>query len=194
MVKNQTGGNKQNGQARKYASGNNSSAKLRISEDESEIYSQVTNVLGNGMCHVLGIDNVTRLCIIRGKFRGRNMRDNSLKRGSWVLVGLREWELLKTTSSSGKTEYNKCDLLEVYSQSDVDRLKASVSANWSPFIANDNLMNNISATDSEFKFMDPKEAEYRQLLEQERDNVGAQPIPIGFKPEAAYNAVDFSDI
>ena len=42
--------------------------------------------------------------------------------------------------------------------------------------------------------MDPKEAEYRQLLEQERDNVGAQPIPIGFKPEAAYNAVDFSDI
>jgi translation initiation factor 1A len=91
MVKNTTGGSKAKGQARKFTSVP-SSQKLRISDNEFELYAQVSALLGNGMCHVLCIDGIQRLCHIRGKFRGRGKRDNVIGRGSWLLIGLREWE------------------------------------------------------------------------------------------------------
>jgi translation initiation factor IF-1 len=128
MVKNVKGGSGHKSLARKGLGDNNkASNKLRISEDECEIYAQVTKLLGNGMCHVNCMDGQTRLCIIRGKFRGRGKRENKIDAGSWVLVGKRDWE------SEKKNEIGKCDLLEVYNDMDVERLKKSVNENWRIF-------------------------------------------------------------
>ena len=135
MVKNTTGGGHAKGMARKnVVQSGRTAAKLRLSTDPFEIYAVITKILGGGMCNVQCIDNKPRLCIIRGKFQGRGKRDNSLAAGTWVLVGAREWEAdksLNTGSGSKKLVLNKCDLLEVYSESDKKNLRASVNENWS---------------------------------------------------------------
>ena len=123
MVKNTTGGSKTKGQARKLVSydAKTTSKALRLSTDECEIYAQVTKYLGNGMCHVLSTDGKTRLCHIRGKFRGRGKRDNMIGVGSWILIGLREWEIGKDDTK----KLENCDLLEVYNNIEQDKLKRS---------------------------------------------------------------------
>ena len=164
MVKNTVGGNKSKGQARKFVSGKETNKNLRISTDEYEVYAQVSKTLGNGMCHVLCIDNKTRLCHIRGKFRGRGKKDNFIKNGSWILVGLRDWELEKDDTK----KLQNCDLLEVYSDYDKEKLKISVtSVNWNEFISNDNKNSMVSKEEGDFEFVDEKTEEYRELMEQE---------------------------
>ena len=121
MVKNQTGGNKAKRQGRKFTAPTNS--KFRVALEDGEIYAIVTKHFGNAMIEVLGIDNVYRLCVIRNKFRGRGKRDNSVSVGTWVLIGEREWE------KDNLEKKPKCDLLEVYSLSDVELLKKTPN-NW----------------------------------------------------------------
>ena len=121
MVKNKTGGNKAKRQGRKFVG--TVSSKLRIALEEGEIYAIVTKHFGNAMMDVLCIDGIQRICIIRNKFRGRGKRDNCVNVGSWILIGKREWEI----SDSDKKE--KCDLLEVYNQTDVEQLK-KLPNNW----------------------------------------------------------------
>ena len=162
MVKNTSGGNKAKGFARKnFAKGSNS---LRVSNDEAEIYAQVTKVLGGPMCHVITLDGVEMLCHIRGKFRGRGKRDNLISNGTWVLVGLREWE-----KEASKGKLLNCDILEVYNDYDKDRLKNTVtSVNWNSFIANDNKISpsgDSGDVDSGFEFSSEKTEEYRALIE-----------------------------
>lgn len=164
MVKNTTGGNKAKGKARKLNEGApRQNAYLRTSSNEFELYAQVSKVLGNGMCHVLCVsDGATRLCHIRGKFRGRGKSDNIVKNGTWLLVGLREWE----NGSSGTTKkLQNCDLLEVYSDLEKEKLKTNVRVDWSSFTANDNKNANLEedATDA-FVFSDQKEEEYNEIL------------------------------
>jgi initiation factor 1A len=132
MVKNTAGGCRAKGQARKYATPQSTreTKALRVATDECEIYAQVSKMLGNGMCHVTCIDGESRLCFIRGKFRGgRGKKDNFVGSGSWVLVGLREWE---STKEGGK-QMQKCDLLEVYSDHEKQRLKNTTNVNWKLF-------------------------------------------------------------
>ena len=118
MVKNDAGGNKGKGVARKHvnASKCGGSKQLRMATDDAEQYAVVSKMLGNGMCYVrlLSSGNGTsdKLCIIRNKFKGRGKRDNILDSGSWVLVGMREWASKQDT----------CDLLEVYNDGERDRL------------------------------------------------------------------------
>lgn len=157
MVKNVNGGSKAKGQARKFVTAPAKST-LRISHDELEIYAQVTKTLGNGMCHVICIDGETRLCHIRGKFRGRGKRDNLVGNGTWLLVGLREWEL-NSTKKEGKLE--NCDLLEVYNGLDVQRLKDTVNENWGVFSSESSSTN--AGDDVEFE--DEKTSEYHDLIE-----------------------------
>lgn len=132
MVKN-FGGNRGKKIARKHVSTNNFNAKLRLSEDDDEVYACVSKMLGNGMCHVNCLDaNGTakqRLCIIRNKFRGRGKRDNQVAVGAYVLVGIRSWE-------TSKSSLEKCDLVEVYNRSETDRLKSQVDKNWSSIHVN----------------------------------------------------------
>jgi len=162
MVKNTTGGSKTKGQARKFTSGGQPKGKLRMSIDELEIYAQVTKMLGNGMCHVMCIDGETRLCHIRKKFRGRSRRDNSLTTGSWLLVGLREWEL----SSTNKTDkLNNCDVLEVYSENDKQNLKDNVNLDWSIFNVDDKAAAAMEHIEDDLVFEDAKTRDYRTLME-----------------------------
>lgn len=126
MVKNTSGGNKGKGMARKNVNGAKQPSKLRVVAEEGELYASVIKILGGSICSVVGMDNVERHCHIRGKFRGGHRRDNMLKAGTLVLVG--DWGF--TSSKAGKAP--ECDLLEVYSDVEKERLKKSVtSVNWS---------------------------------------------------------------
>lgn len=114
MVKNTTGGNKSKKQAR-----SNSSApqqNIRKAKEEGEMYAAVTKIFGGPNCQVMCNDGVSRSCIIRNKFKNRGKRENNISVGSWILVGIRDWEV-RTNGTQ------KCDLLEVYSHSEKDKLK-----------------------------------------------------------------------
>lgn len=139
MVKNTQGGSKHKHMARKHINAPKTN-KLRVSEDIGEIYAIVTKMLGNGMFHCHCIDDVPRLGHIRGKFSGRGKRDNKVEDGKWVLIGLREWDISSEKSSlltKTNVKIQKCDLLEVYSDSDKHRLKETISEKWSILDTND---------------------------------------------------------
>jgi translation initiation factor IF-1 len=170
MVKNTTGGGHAKGMARKnVVQSGRTSAKLRLSTDPFEIYAVITKILGGGMCNVQCIDNKPRLCIIRGKFQGRGKRDNSLATGTWVLVGAREWEAdksLNTGSGSKKQVLNKCDLLEVYSESDKKNLRSSVNENWSALNFGDGASTAKDCAEDNVQFnADSSAFEHIQLME-----------------------------
>jgi initiation factor 1A len=112
MVKNTVGGNRAKGFARKNEK--SQSNKLRLSESDDEKYAHITKMLGNGMCLALCDDNVSRTCFIRGKFRGKGKRNSFVTPGSIVLVGTRSWS----------SDIDKCDLLELYSTTEVELLKS----------------------------------------------------------------------
>jgi len=120
MVKNINGGNHKN-QARKHAT---SDKKLRIKTDEMEVYAYVVAKLGGNKLDVFCIDGKKRLCTIPGKFSNRR-KDNNIERGSWLLVGLREWETAK--------ERENCDLLETYSEIEKTKLINTLNEDWSLF-------------------------------------------------------------
>ena len=117
MVKNKKGGSRHKKMARKNVSSNYDNIKLITSSSEFEQYARVTKLLGNGMAEVLCNDGNNRLLIIRGKFCGRNRRDNQINVDSLVLVGLREWEVVN------KKKLPKVDLLYVYLKTQTDELK-----------------------------------------------------------------------
>ena len=118
MVKNKKGGSRHKKMARKNVSNNYENIKLVESSNKYELYACVIKLLGNGMAEVLCNDEKKRLLIIRGKFCGRNRRDNQITLGGLVLVGIREWEVVK------KGKLSKADLLYVYSKSQTNQLKA----------------------------------------------------------------------
>ena len=160
MVKNISGGNKSKGFARKdFAKKVNA---LRLSQDDDEIYAQVKKIYGGAACQVVTLYGTEMLCHIRGKFRGRGRRDNFISNGTWLLVGLREWE---KEPAPGKLA--QCDVIEVYNDSDKERLKISVtSENWSLFISNDNKSSGSIDLDVDgFTFSDEKTQEFQDLIE-----------------------------
>jgi|TARA_B110000483_G_scaffold21738_2_gene24741 translation initiation factor IF-1 len=102
MVKNTHGGSKHKSQARK-ATNNVRNITIEPSHP-SEKYAKVTKMFGNGMCQVeLQDDKTSMCCHIRGKFRGKNKRHNTVAMNSIVVVGLREWE----------SERKNCDLIGI---------------------------------------------------------------------------------
>ena len=173
MVKNVKGGSSHKSQARKHTIVKESVVKTRLALEEGEIYAQVVKLLGNGMCHVLCQDGIIRLCIIRGKFKYRGRRDNTLSNNKWVLVGLREYESEKLDNK----KLQNCDLLEIYSDQDKERLKAQApNVNWRPFILND--ISNTSGSNNEldgdekneeFIFSDEREEEYKLITEKMKE-------------------------
>ena len=116
MVKNKTGGTGTKGLARKNENASRN-VRLRIAEEEGEHYAIVRKIYGGSRCEVFCDDAVSRQGIIRGKFTGRNKRNNVIQAGTIILVGLRDWATIK----DGKMA--ECDVLEVYSSVEVDQLK-----------------------------------------------------------------------
>jgi initiation factor 1A len=173
MVKNTKGGSGHKSQARKFATSGKVAAKTRLSMDESEVYAQVTAIMGGGVCHVTCADGKTRMCVIRGKFRGRGKRDNFVTRGTWVLVGTREW----ASESASDKVLDKCDLLEVYNDVDKEKLKTLPGQRsvFAQFVANDNATSNIGSSTSssgrmdneDFVFSTATEDDYYRLMNDE---------------------------
>lgn len=129
MVKN-AGGNKAKRQAKKFT---NTPPKrnLRVIQEEGELYAAVTKIYGGANCEVICMDQVARLCVIRNKFRGRHKRDNQIVVGAWVLVGLREWEV-RTVD-----KLPRCDLLEVYTSIEKEKLQLTVKDNVAALMMDD---------------------------------------------------------
>lgn len=68
--------------------------ELLLKEDGQE-YGHVTRLLGNRQLEIKCFDNITRICVIRGRFgRGGNMggKINKIIVGDIVLVGLRDFQ------------------------------------------------------------------------------------------------------
>jgi translation initiation factor 1A len=159
MVKNVYGGNKHKSQARKNTV--KTSIRLRVAENEGELYGVVIKMLGNGMFHVHCIDDITRLGHIRGKFSGRGKRDNIVEIGKWVLIGEREWDI----SSTDKTNKNlKCDLLNVYNELDKEKLMDTVSKNWSVLTSHDSSKIKDNNNTDDFRFTTEREEESERLM------------------------------
>ena len=151
MVKN-NGGNK----AKKFASKsfNVPQKATRFAIDSGEVYAIINKILGGNMCEVLCIDGIIRNCIIRGKFSGKRKRDNILTRGKWVLVGLRDWEITAK-------EKQKCDLLEVYTDVDKEKLIKNAKDSFRIFLS-------INNEEEEF---DKDQIEFINTKDDEDENV-----------------------
>jgi initiation factor 1A len=115
MVKNLKGGSKSKQIGRKFVTAP-VDRKVRLIHEEGEIYAVVTKLLGNGMFTANDIDGKERLVVMRNKFRGKGKRDNAVSLGSWVMIGERGFE------TGAKP---KCDLLEVYTDIEKQKLKKS---------------------------------------------------------------------
>lgn len=185
MVKNLQGGSGHKKFARN-SSGCSKNNKLRVSEDEGEIYAIVTKMLGNGMFHCHCLDDSMRLGHIRGKFtfKGKK-RDNFVEGGKWVLIGLREWDVPSEKSSSSltktKDKIQQCDLLEVYSDSDKQRLRETITENWKILDNNDISRDKDKYSDvtgdDQFVFATDRDIE-RQNLIREMDSATAEKITL----------------
>ena len=116
MVKN-AGGNKSKKVARKNVSqGGGHTNDVRKAADASEMYAAVIKIFISQRCSVLGADGNTYQCTIRGKFLNNKRSGEGLVNGAWVLIGFYDWEVRSDGSK-------KCDLLEIYSNMEKDKLK-----------------------------------------------------------------------
>jgi initiation factor 1A len=174
MVRNVTGGSKHKSQARKnVAPRGGASSTLRLVQEEGECFAQVERMLGGSNCHVKCVDGVTRLCVIRGKFRGKGKRDNALSVGSMTLVGLRDYE-----SCKGKDKLETCDLLEVYRESDKTRLFSSVKIDWSEIVTTSGCAGEkasaAASSSEELVFMTDEQIELERLILEQTENILAR--------------------
>ena len=106
MVKNTIGGKKGKMMANKRANG---SSKLRLSENDDEIYVCVSKVFGGGMFEVIDNDNHTFRAVLRGKMKGQNKRHNFVSLFSILLVGIR----------SDISNLSNVDILFLYDANDI---------------------------------------------------------------------------
>jgi hypothetical protein len=114
MVKN-AGGNKSKKVARKNVS-YSTTQDVRKAADASEMYAAVLKMYSSSRCSVLGADGNTYQCTVRGKFLKNKRSGDGLVNGAWVLIGFYDWEVRSDGSK-------KCDLLEIYSNLEKDKLK-----------------------------------------------------------------------
>ena len=122
MVKNKKGGSGHKKMARKNVApkGGYTSRKLRKPVEDGEIFARVTAIHGGGHAGILCADGKQRTLVIRGKFRGRNKRDNTIRLNSIVLVALRSVTMGEVVAAKKK---EKADLIYVYNESNMDQLK-----------------------------------------------------------------------
>ena len=156
MVKNQKGGNKSKKMGRKFLSAP-VDRRVRLAQEEGEIYGVVTKLLGNGMVYVNDPDGNERLVVMRNKFRGRGKRDNVVVQGGWVLIGEREFE------SCAKPKH---DLLEVYNDSEKNKLKKSGNVLLSRLKSDFDRNENENNDDDDFEFTDKNDDEYSELIQE----------------------------
>lgn len=141
-------------------------AGLRTSDNDDEMFAVVTKMLGNCMCEVRCADNIERLCIIRKKFTKRQKQRNQVAIGVTIMVGLRDWE------KNEKSRIPKCDLLEVYNESELRKLKQRGAINF------ENITHKSIVTENdeiEFDTSDKNNVNIEQQLANLDIDVGQQP-------------------
>ena len=121
MVKNNTGGNKSKKQARKGVALPTAVQNVRYVSETGEMYAVITTIFGGKNCQVMCDDGISRRCTIRRKFMMSRRGDNMIAAGTWVMVGLYDWE---KRSDGTQT----CDIIEVYSPGEKEKLKHTVNA------------------------------------------------------------------
>ena len=162
--------------ARKHVNGSSQQANkfLRVSQSKDEIYAYIVRLLGNSMCLVKCVDGYERLCHIRGKFTGRSKRENALAQGTWVLIGVRQWDADKEFAKVSKTDkkIQKCDLLEIYSSSEREKLRVQEKIFQDIIGEGSGDGHSDGDSDDEFKtkqtveFKDMKTLEYQEIVAQ----------------------------
>jgi hypothetical protein len=74
-------------------------------------------------------------------------------------------------ASGNKNKLQNCDLLEVYTDAEKEKLKISVNLNWSTFIENDDknsfTSKSVAVSTESFTFGDAKTIEYQELMSKE---------------------------
>lgn len=195
MVKNQFGGSSHKKFARKNSTTSEHRPNVRTAREEGEIYANVVKIYGGGVCGVRDMNTGNEyMCIIRGKFRGKDKKNNLVEIGSWVLVGLRDWE------STAKDQKPKCDLLEIYTKDEFTRLKNMVRGNW--ISEEDNLESSSTSSSSaasssisqQIVFQtNEEEFEYEALMASVNSGVKTENIAEK-KEDYKYNNTDLFDI
>lgn len=125
MVRNKTGGKNH----KKMASKNEKvfiNKRIPLIKDSNEnknmlLYGIVEKANGGGRFDLKCNDGRIRLLEIRRKFSGRNKRDNRININTIVLAGKREWQLVNNDKKK-----EKVDLLYVYNENDLPKLKKDV--------------------------------------------------------------------
>ena len=121
MVKN-SGGNKAKKQARKTVALPTTTQNVRYVAETGELYAVITNIYGGKTCQIMCDDGVSRRCTIRRKFMTARKGDNAIAAGTWIMAGLYDWEKRADGTQT-------CDMLEVYSAGEKEKLKQTVNAN-----------------------------------------------------------------
>ena len=150
MVKN-TGGNKTKKQARKNTNGASiyASKGLRLpnSEEPDELLGVVTKIYGHGQIEVKCIDGKCRLGIIRNKFKGKGKQGNLITINMWILIGVRSWEV------RNKNKKEICDLLEIYSEEDKQKIKERCNLNFTNLITQEDIEHEKMVENSNVEFL-----------------------------------------
>lgn len=120
MVKN-SGGNKAKKQARKTVGLPTAVQNVRYVKEEGELYAVITKIYGGKTCQIMCDDGVSRRCTIRRKFMMSRRGDNALAVGTWLMAGLYDWEKRADGTQN-------CDILEVYSAGEKEKLKQTVNS------------------------------------------------------------------
>ncbi len=121
MVKN-AGGNKAKKQARKTVGGlNMPTQNVRYTAEPGEIYAVIEKIYGGKTCQVMCEDGTSRRCTIRRKFTSARKGDNAIAPGTWIMAGLYDWEKRADGTQT-------CDMLEVYSTGEREKLKQTVNS------------------------------------------------------------------
>ena len=188
MVKN-AGGNKSKKVARKNLSYGGGSQDVRKATDASEMYAAVTKIYSSQRCSVLGADGNTYQCTIRGKFLKNKRSSEGLVNGAWVLIGFYDWEVRSDGSK-------KCDLLEIYSNLEKDKLKQLETRHLAVLIKMDGEAGNC--TFSSFHIEKEEESSASDEEEKEEKEEIAKPIvveaPVVYKKETAQEQLDWLTI
>jgi len=145
MVKN-TGGNKSKKVARKNVVPNSSagmmSKDVRRVTDPNEMYAAISKIYSARRCDVMGSDGNTYQCTVRGKFlKGKRSGNNAMAVGVWIIIGFYDWEV----RSDGK---KSCDLLEIYSSAEKEKLKQLEAHKLSAIMG----IGELAGADKEFAF------------------------------------------
>ena len=178
MVKNAKGGNKSKKMGRKFL-GAPVQKQIRLANptEPLEIYGVVEKLFGFGRFQIKDPTGKERLVIIPNKFRGRGKRDNTVILGGWVLVGIREYE---------SPENAKCDLLEVYTEAEKEKLKKSGNILFNQLKSNHD-KEPTGDTGFDFTTGDEPDEKYQDIIENTKTDLNT--IKFGEEEE-----VDIDDI